>query len=149
MIDNICTNRHRLSQNLVESYLLENLEQEFNSYQLRVKEIKKQNKKMAPVRTAEQIDKELERLNILFQKGRVSWDYYSEEYDKLEDEKKNLMVILPEPEENYSHIEAILSKDFREIYQTLTPENKRAFWRNVIKEIHLKSDYTVDCVDFL
>ena len=69
MIDRICTNRHRLSQNLIESYLLDNLEHEFNAYKIRVEDIKKRKMKERPkARMEKQIDKEMERLNILFQK---------------------------------------------------------------------------------
>lgn len=150
MIDRICTNRHRLSQNLIESYLLDNLEHEFNAYKIRVEDIKKRKMKERPkARTEKQIDKEMERLNILFQKGRIDWDYYSNEYDSLEEEKRQLAAIIPEPEQDYTFIEELLQKDCRSIYNSLSPENRRAFWRNTIRQIHLKSDYTIDFVDFI
>lgn len=148
MLDRICRNTHKLSQNLIENYLLENLEQEFSSYKVRVRDIRKQKKNAPPVRTAEQIESELERLNLLFQKGRISWDYYSREYDALDEEKKNLHAIVPEPEPDYSYMESVLANDFRSIYHALSPENRRAFWRNTVRQIHLKSDHTVDFVDF-
>lgn len=149
MIDRICTNTHKVSQNLVERYLLDNLENEFEAYKIRVEDIKQQKKKEPLVRTEEQIEKEMERLNILFQKGRVSWDYYSKEYDSLEKEKANLKKAISEPEQDYTFIETLLQKDFRGIYSSLTPENKRTFWKNTIRQIHLKPDYTVDHVDFI
>lgn len=150
MIDRICTNRHRLSQNLVESYLLENLEREFEAYKIRVEDIRKKKKKesRAP-RTEKQIEKEMERLNILFQKGRVAWDYYSGQYDALEKEKADLKLVIAEPETGYSSIEELLGQDFRAIYNSLTPENRRAFWRNTIRQIHIGPDYTVKKVDFI
>lgn len=148
MIDRICSNTHKLSQNLIESYLLDNLEHEFEAYKIRVEDIKQRKKKAPPVRTEDQIEKEMERLNILFQKGRVSWEYYSQEYDSLEKEKSDLMNVIVEPEPDYSFIESLLEKDFRGIYASLAPENKRSFWKNTIREIHLKNDHTVDYVDF-
>ena len=148
MIDRICSNTHKLSQNLVESYLLDNLEHEFEAYKIRVEDIKQRKKKAPPVRTEDQIEKEMERLNILFQKGRVSWEYYSQEYDSLEKEKSDLKNVIVEPEPDYSFIESLLKKDFRGIYASLAPENKRSFWKNTIREIHLKNDHTVDYVDF-
>lgn len=150
MIDRICTNRHRLSQNLVESYLLENLEREFELYKIRVEDIRKKKKKEARApRTEKQIEKEMERLNILFQKGRVAWDYYSGQYDALEKEKADLKLVIAEPETDYSSIEELLGQDFRAIYNSLTPENRRAFWRNTIRQIHIGPDYTVKKVDFI
>ena len=149
MIDRICTNTHKVSQNLVEKYLLDNLENEFEAYKIRVEDIKKRKKKAPPARTEDQIEKEMERLNILFQKGRVSWDYYSQEYDSLEKEKSDLKKVVIEPEQDYSFIEELLIKDFRGIYSSLNPENKRTFWKNTIRQIHLKEDYTIDHVDFI
>ena len=150
MIDRICTNRHRLSQNLVESYLLENLDREFEAYKIRVEDIRKKKKKetRAP-RTERQIEKEMDRLNILFQKGRVTWDYYSDQYDALEKEKADLKLVIAEPETDYSSIEELLGQDFRAIYNSLTPENRRVFWRNTIRQIHIGPDYAVKKVDFI
>lgn len=149
MIDRICTNQHRVSQNLIESYLLDNLENEFKTYKIRVENVKQQKKKAPPVRTEKQIDKELDRLNLLFQKGRIEWDYYSREYDSLEKEKEDLNSVTVDPEPDYSFIETLLQQDFRDIYRSLTPENKRAFWKNTIRQIYLKPDYTIDYVDFI
>lgn len=149
MIDRICANTHKVSQYLVEGYLLENLQDEFHAYKIRVEDIKKKKAKQPSVRTAEQIGREMERLNILFQKGRITWDYYSKEYDALEKERSKIRVTLIEPAADYSFIESLLQKDFRAIYNSLSPENKRAFWRNTIRQIHLNDDYAVDSVDFL
>ena len=149
MLDRICTNTHKLSQNLIESYLLDNLKHEFEAYKIRVEKIKQQKKKMPPTRTEKQIDKELERLNLLFQKGRVEWDYYSREYDALEKEKESLKAVIVEPEPDYSFIETLLQQNFGEIYGSLIPENKRSFWKNTVRQIYLKSDYTIDHVDFI
>ena len=149
MIDRICTNRHRTSQALIEKYLLDNLEAEYKKYRIRCEKIEEQKAKIRKARTPEKLQSELERLNLLFQKGRIQWEYYSSEYDALEEEKKQLSVIVPEPEQDYTFIEELLQKDFRSIYNSLSPENRRAFWRNTIRQIHLTPEYTVDFVDFI
>ena len=149
MIDRICTNKHKVSQNLVETYLLDNLEREFEEYKIRVEEIQKKNKQTPKVRTEEQIEKEMSRLNLLFQKDRITWDYYSKEYDALESEKNSLKTVITEPESDYSFMESLLTKDFLSIYHSLSEENRRTFWRNIIRQIHLKPDYTIDYVDFV
>ena len=41
MIDHICSYRHRLSQNLVENYLLDNLENEYKNYKVKCEKIEK------------------------------------------------------------------------------------------------------------
>lgn len=149
LIDNICSYRHRLSQNLVEEYLLENLEREFRNYKIRAKKIEEQKRKAAKTRTPEKLQQELERLNLLFQKGRIEWDYCSQEYDRIEKELRELSLIRPQEEKDFTYLEELLRTDFRNIYSSLSMENRRAFWRSIIKQIHINEDHVVKYVDFL
>ena len=122
-----------VSQNLIERYLIDHLEYEYNKFKIK----------------CEKIEKELERLNLLFQKGRIEWDYYSKEYDRIENELNELLNAAPELEPDYAYLEELLNTDFRTMYYNLTQENRRAFWHSIIREIHLNTDHTVDSVDFL
>lgn len=149
IIDHLCSNRHRVSQNLIEEYLLENLENEYKKYQIRYKKIREQKKKLRDTRTPEKLNKELDRLNLLFQKDRITWEYYAAEYDRIEKELKEISTALPEVEKDFTYLEQLLQSDFRKIYEQLTPENRRAFWRSTIEEIHLNEDSTVKNIDFL
>lgn len=148
-IDKNCGNRHRLSQNLIEKYLLENLEYEFQKYMVRVNKVEEQKKKAVKAKTPVQLRKELERLNLLFQKGRIEWDYYNQEYSRIENELNELASVRSEKERDFSYLNDLFKTDFRSIYASLSPENKRAFWRTTIKQILLNEDFSVKCVDFL
>ena len=148
MIDKICKNRHRVSQNLIEKYLLENLTSEYKNYRIRLKKIEEKKEKIKETRTPEKLQRELERLNLLFQKDRIKWDYYNAEYDRIEKELHELSQIRPEPVRDFSQLEELLQSDFQNIYLHLTPENRRSFWHSIIKEIHLNDDHTVKYVDF-
>ena len=149
IVDHICTNRHRVSQNLIEKYLLENLSDEYHRYKIRNNKINEENKKKKVDRSPEQIRKELERLNLLFQKGRISFDYYDEEYTRLEQELSTINATPIEPDRDLSYLDELLQTDFKEMYNSLTLENRRAFWRSTILQIHLNDDCTVKEVDFL
>ena len=149
MVDKLCSNRHRLSQNIIEQYLLDNLEPEFNNYKVRIEKIEEQKKKAAKAQTPERLRKELDRLNLLFQKGRIEWDYYSPEYDRIEKELQELSQFRPEEKRNFAYLESLLRTDFRAIYGSLSPENRRAFWRSTVAQIHINEDFTVKYVDFL
>lgn len=149
MVDHICQNRHKVSQNLIEQYLLDNLSDEYKKYQLRYEKIREQQMKQKKARSPEKLQKELDRLNLLFQKSRIEWDYYNKEYNRIEQELKELLNTRPESVRDFSYLEDILQTDFKKMYQKLTPENRRAFWRSTIKQIYLKEDYTVKYIDFL
>ncbi len=148
-IDKLCKNRHRVSQNLIEQYLLDNLEEEYRKYRMRCEKIEEKKKKRKKSKTPEKLQRELERLNLLFQKDRIDWEYYNKEYDRIENELKELSPIQPVEQRDYSHLEKILDTNFKSMYGNLTPENRRAFWRSTLKEIHLKDDCTVNYIDFL
>ena len=128
---------------------MENLENEYKKYQIRYKKIREQKKKLRDTRTPEKLNKELDRLNLLFQKDRITWEYYAAEYDRIEKELKEISTALPEVEKDFTYLEELLRSDFKKIYEQLTPENRRAFWRSTIEEIHLNEDSTVKNVDFL
>ena len=149
MIDQICSYRHRLSQNLVENYLLEHLEEEYKKYKIRCDKIEKKQKQQKKTRTPEKLQSELERLNNLYQKGRITWEYYNDEYDRIEKELSELTLIQPEPVKDYSSLEEILQTNFVDIYNKLSFENRQAFWRSIIQEIYLNEDSTIKGVDFL
>ena len=75
-------------------------------------------------------------------------EYLSETAEIREQIRKAELEKLEEPEEtNIEALKAILETDFREIYETLDPEDKRRFWRGLIKEIHVSGN-SVQTVDF-
>lgn len=74
--------------------------------------------------------------------------YYNEEYSRVESELNNLQKVLPEPAPNYSYLEELLNTDFRTMYDQLSQENRRAFWRSIIQEIHINEDSTITSVEF-
>lgn len=149
MVDHLCSNRHRISQNLIEEYLLENLSNGCKKYRIRCGKIEEQKKHTNQSQTPEKLQKELERLNLMFQKSRIEWEYYSNEYGRIENEMQKLSQIHPELERDFSYLKTILQTNFRSMYGKLSLENRRAFWRTTIKEIHLNEDYTVRNVDYL
>lgn len=149
LIDHICSNRHRVSQNLIEQYLVDNLKEEYYRFKLRCKKVEGRKKKERRSRTPDKIQREMERLNMLFQKERIEWEYYNTEYERLEAELKELAAPVQISERNLDYLEDILHTDFKSMYQSLTLENRRAFWRSTIEQIHLNEDYTVKEVEFL
>lgn len=149
LIDKLCPYRHLVSQNLIETYLLEHIQEEYEKFQLRAAVAKRTIKKAAPKKSPEKIRQEMERLNLMYQKGRIQDNYYEEEYQRLERELQETNIIpLPQPAAVTPQLQAVLSDEFQSIYQALTPENRKALWRNVIREIHLTEAHQVEYVDF-
>lgn len=91
------------------------------------------------------LNQELDRLNYSWQKGSIkSVEEYDKRYDALieqiEAAQNEESELHDEPD--YEKILHILSGDWKEIYNSLDNEHKRAFWRSFIDEIHL--EWTAD-----
>lgn len=78
---------------------------------------------------------EVERLNYSWQKGRIGVEDYDREFMRLNRQIKGLQDNETAPD--YKRIDDILNKDWKEVYQSLSDESKRAFWRSFVKEIHV------------
>jgi len=76
------------------------------------------------------IQAELDRLNLLFQKGRITEEYYDNQYEilsgKLERQKEadNGREL-----EAYSRLQRSFNGNWLEIYSQLDSAHKNAFWK--------------------
>lgn len=128
-----------LSEQKVEEYMITHvtsrLEQELADIEFK----NSQRSKKHDNRDA--IQKEIERLNLLFQKGRITEKYYDEQYEIL-DKKLSLC----EQEEKCISIEAYrdlikaFSGNWQDLYLNLDKAHKQAFWKSTIKDIQIDKE---------
>lgn len=127
-----------IAESKIEDYLLEHLYPELMH---RIYEVKETEKNITKVKNNTlKIKSEMERLNLLFQKGRVSLDYYDAEYSKLEkklseEAKKNIITL-----ESYNTLQKKLCGNWQDAYRKLDYAHRKAFWKSLIKEIHVDPD---------
>lgn len=148
LCDHLCSFRKRISQNQVENYLLNNLESEYERNMIDYSVAEKASHHKAKERSRESYMNELERLNLLFQKERISWEYYDSEYKKIQDKINSLKSPQKQKKKNLDYIKKLLDSSFKEMYEKLSAENKQSFWQNIIREIHLKEDSSIDFIEF-
>ena len=135
-----------ISESVVEDYMIRNVIPQLNN---RIYEINR-HKKQQPKDNTGKLKAEMNRLNILFQKGRISEAYYNEQYDLLEEKLKKEMecqniVYL----ESYTRILEHFSGDWQNIYQKLDAVHKRTFWKTFIKDIYIdKETHKISGFDF-
>lgn len=139
-----CCNRHRnkkmcddyasLSQRKVERYLLDNLDSLIEDASEQSKEAPKTKKEPAK----ETIEGRLDRLKELFEMGDIGRSEYIEKRDALKAQLEK-MSAPPTPIK--------LDVGWREAYDSLPPEGKKAFWNRTIKRIDIHRN-TVVQVEF-
>lgn len=123
------------SEHKIEEYMLAHvsskLEEEIAIVQMKVKQQYKHH-------DTDVILKEMERLNILFQKGRISETYYDEQYELLEKKLKEYETT--EKESSLSAYERLLetfSGNWQEMYTKLDKAHKQAFWKSTVESIEI------------
>ena len=142
-----CTYKHSPSEKKVEKYLLKNLKKLLEN-EIAQAEAEKRKPKPKPKTNIAALKEKLRRLNVMYMAGNKS----DEEYLKEDAELKALIAKAeseaPPPERDVAPLQEILNTDFKSIYETLDQEEKRRFWRGIIKEIKFK-DKEIVGVEFL
>lgn len=130
----VCTFTGGVSEKKIEKQLLDNLEQYIVNEVIRVESIEEDQPKNRNAEKAAKLKAEMDRLNMMFRKGRIAEEEYDTDYLKLEKQLKKLDIEEAPPKRDLDALKGILESDYRTIYSHLTKENKKAFWRNTIRE---------------
>lgn len=134
-----CEYRHQLSERKVEKYLLAHIEGDLRAYIYAAEvEEQKRKKKVDPSATVMSLNEKLRRLNVMYLAGNIGDEEYAGEAKKI---KAALEKARSEPEEqqptNLDSLKAILDSGIVSIYEDLTKEDRRRFWRSIIEEIEV------------
>ncbi len=124
-----------ISESVVEEYLLthimDQLEQELLEARKRIESSHPRNRSVG-------IKQELERLNNMYLKGRISESYYDEQYALLDGKLKSALeeenII---PIQAYTPIQNVLRDDWMDVYKDLDAAHKKSFWKSILKEIYV------------
>ncbi len=136
----ICPYTISISERKIEAQLLDNLGQYIANEVLRVESITDAQPKNKNEEKARKIKAEMDRLNMMFRKGRIDEAEYDDEYYALDKKLKAIDIDEKPPERDLDALKGLLKTDYRGLYNQLTKENQKAFWRNIIKEFSLDED---------
>ena len=143
-----CENRNTVSEIKTEQWLLDNLDELLRDEIARV-ELERTKPKKKPKTDVAALREKLRRLEVVYMAGnKTDAEYLAETAEIKEQIRQAEMERLDEPDEtDIEALRATLETDFRGIYETLSTEDKRRFWRGLIKEIHVERN-NVRAVDF-
>lgn len=143
-----CSNNKAIAQLKTEQWLLKHLE-ELLTLEIEKIEIQLSQPKAKPNANIAALKEQLRRLDVVYMAGNKSDDEYLKEQADLKDAIRKAENESPDKAEDrdIDLLRSTLEMDFKGIYKTLDDEDKRAFWRNLIKEIHVDGNNVVS-VDF-
>lgn len=137
-----CENSKTVSENVLERYLLANIDQLLSDYivsfESKEKVANNNEKKKEALR------KKIKKLKDLYLNDLITLDEFREDKESME---KQLLELDKEPKaKDLSGLREFLKGDWKDIYQTLTDVEKRRLWRSVIKEIRLDAEKNIDII---
>ena len=144
-----CDSGINVTERNIEKWLLENIEEQIKGEIARV-EIERTKPKKKPKVNIPALKEQLRRLEVVYMAGNKPDEEYLAEQKEIKDaiEKAEREQHDPIAEKDLSPLQALLETDFKGIYETLDAEDKRRFWRSIIKEIKVEGRKVVS-VDFL
>lgn len=140
-----CTFNTSKSQPKLEVAVLKNIMPMLNQY---IIECEASQKKVVKKADVDKIKAEMERLNNMYLKGRISEDDYDNKYVDL----NNKLMQAQATEEHISvsdELKALQGININDLYQTFSDEEKMAFFRGIVREIHIDTDYNITNIIFL
>lgn len=127
-----------LTEKYVEKFMLEHVVEQLNE---EILETRKHTalEKSKPETSQASIRAELDRLNTMYQKGRISEEYYDSQYASLSEQLDKLKINAAAMEA-YAPLQKVFSGNWQAVYCELNAEHRNAFWKSVVKEIYLDMD---------
>lgn len=135
-----CENRLSIREDVIENYLIENLDKYLRNYIVKIENIKTTQKKIDNSSKIKTIEKKLEKLKDLYIDDLINKDSYKKDFEKYNKELLELKTQeIVKPQKDISHIKNILNSDWKNIYFKLTEKNKRKFWFSIIDIITIRN----------
>ena len=130
--------RHKspcITEGIVEQYMIDHI---FSALKRQYAKIQVKDSTPEIKNTIDKTKRELDRLNNMYQKGRITEHFYDSEYERLQQEIQTQETTQADAiEKRYSELVGAFSGDWLELYQRLDNSHKNAFWKSTIKAIHI------------
>ncbi len=144
-----CPHKKQVREDYIEEWLFTHLAEELERCKLdwEVKAAKKKKRAMSSTDKAT-IKRKLQKLKELYVNDLIDIEEYKKDYQIYQAALNQLPEPVEEKPPDFSAVEALLQNNFRQIYDTLTREEKRTLWRSAIKEIRIDSENNITGISF-
>lgn len=136
-----CEYKKRIPELATEKWLLKNLDDLIKNEIAHV-EIERTKPKPKPKVNIPALREKLRRLEVVYMAGNKTDEEYISETKEIKDliTKAEIENLTHEDSRDLSSLQHLLETDFRSLYSTLDKEEKRRFWRSIIKEIIIEGN---------
>ena len=134
------------SENLIEEMLLNRIDTFLAEREAAMSDQKSEKKHST--NNVSKYMAELDRLNTMFLKGRISEEYYDTEYLRINDLIAQYEAS-SQSHDSVKHLQEVFVSDWKEMYKDLDKLHRKFFWRDVIRQIIVDDNMNVIDVIFL
>ena len=128
-----CANSKKISEKALEKHLLAQIKEIMRDaiieYQIEEAPVRSQREQLATIK------RKLDRLKELYVNDLISIDEYKTDKEELTMQSAALEAVQEPQKRSVGALEELLRMDIQGIYTDLTEEEKRTFWRGIIKVI--------------
>ena len=143
-----CPHKKQVREDYIEKWLFDNLEAELNRVRLEW-EVKAAEKKKAVLRTDKAtLKRKLTKLKELYVNELIDIEEYKKDYEIYTAALRQVPEPAAEAPPDFEAVEKLLQSDFKNIYESLTREEKRTLWRSAISEIRIDSENNITGISF-
>lgn len=141
-----CSNHKLIREEYIEEFLLSNLTELANRY-IEKNSILKINVKKDNSKKIKEIQNKLYKLKDLYLDDLIDKESYKKDYEVL---SKNLAKLKNETsipiKKDFSKLQKTINSNFLDKYLSLTTEEKRTFWINIVDKIYVKNGKIIEVI---
>lgn len=134
-----CEFRHCVNEKRIEKQLIERMDEIITERIAEVEIDARTDKERDTEKELRKKEKEAERINELYIKGRIETDKYEKKYSEIEKEIKRLQAV-PTKQRDIEKLKKVLESGWKMQYDYLDRERRQEFWRQTLKKIELSED---------
>lgn len=142
----LCTFKKSRNETVIETWLLDHLE-EIIGDEIEKALVNKAKVKAKPKTDVDKLKEQLRKLNVIYMAGGKTDEEYLQEVAELKALIDKASEEAPQVEKDIAPLQKLLKSDYKALYETLSRENKRKFWRELFKEIIINPEGNV--VDYI
>ncbi len=143
-----CSHNRSVREDKVEAWLFNHLAEELNRCKLEWEVKARQKNRSSATSDKAVLKRKLSRLKELYVNELIDIEEYKRDFQIYSSALQNLPDADTEQPPDFSAVESLLQDNFKNIYRTLTREEKRTLWRSVIKEILIDNDSNITGISF-
>lgn len=143
-----CNHKKEVREDYIEKWLFEHLGEELERCQLEWEVEAAKKKRAAAGADKAALKRKLGKLKELYINELIDIEEYKKDYEIYTAALNNISEPVVETPPDFGAVRKLLDNDFKNIYDTLTREEKRTLWRSVISEITVDSENNITGISF-